>query len=377
MHISHIDNYNVRDVRTWSGIPYFMVKNLENEGVVVDTIDLQVQSPTLPFLHKYLWNKVLGKRFDRARQPSVAQLYAQKAQQLIPAQTDVIMSSSSVPMAFLKHKQPKIFYTDATFGALVNFYEGFDNLCNETLRNGHALEKAALDNCSLAIYASDWAAQSALQIYKADPAKVKVVPFGANIDHHRSWTDIKDLISHKSQTHCQLLLIGKEWERKGGPQAVAVAQQLNDMGLPTTLHLVGIQPNLIKDLPNFVVCHGYLNKANDNDRQLIYRLLAESHFLIQPSLAECYGIMLCEAASFGLPSVATRVGGIPTIIKDGVNGQTFDLNAEAAAYAHFIYEMMTKPINYQEMASNAYDQYQKRLNWQTASQTVLQLIKEL
>ncbi len=32
------------------------------------------------------------------------------------------------------------------------------------------------------IYPSDWAAQSAIQYYHADPSKVKVVLYGANLD---------------------------------------------------------------------------------------------------------------------------------------------------------------------------------------------------
>jgi len=47
---------------------------------------------------------------------------------------------------------------------------------------------------------------------------------------------------------------------------------------------------------------------------------ARSDILVLPSLWEGYGIVLLEAMSFGLPVIATRVGGIPEIVSDGRNG---------------------------------------------------------
>jgi glycosyltransferase involved in cell wall biosynthesis len=49
-------------------------------------------------------------------------------------------------------------------------------------------------------------------------------------------------------------------------------------------------------------------------------LIAAADLLILPSLAEAFGLVLTEALYLGTPVVATRVGGIPEIVSDGVDG---------------------------------------------------------
>lgn len=49
-------------------------------------------------------------------------------------------------------------------------------------------------------------------------------------------------------------------------------------------------------------------------------LIASADLLILPSVAEAFGLVLTEALYLGTPVVATRVGGIPEIVDDGVDG---------------------------------------------------------
>ena len=128
-----------------------------------------------------------------------------------------------------------------TFVILIGFYDDYSKLSAETIRDGNRLEQKALDSAALAIYSSDWAAQTAINNYKVDATKVRVVPFGANIECDRSLNDIKSIVSSRSKGECNLLFLGVDWKRKGGDLAVKIAEELNKQGLKTKLHVAGIK----------------------------------------------------------------------------------------------------------------------------------------
>jgi glycosyltransferase involved in cell wall biosynthesis len=67
------------------------------------------------------------------------------------------------------------------------------------------------------------------------------------------------------------------------------------------------------------------NGLTDTIFFLGFQQFPEKHYekydiFVLPSLEEGFGLALIEAMSYGKPAIATRVGGIPEIIEDGING---------------------------------------------------------
>jgi glycosyltransferase involved in cell wall biosynthesis len=48
--------------------------------------------------------------------------------------------------------------------------------------------------------------------------------------------------------------------------------------------------------------------------------MAESALTVVPSRSEAFGLVVIESMAVGTPAVASAVGGIPEIIRDGVDG---------------------------------------------------------
>ena len=235
------------------------------------------------------------------------------------------------------------------------------------------MEQAALSNCRLALYSSEWAADTAIKNYDVDPRKIGVVPFGANIQCERTAEDINRIAIGKDFKTCRLLFIGAEWSRKGGDIAVKTAQLLNQRGTKTELHCVGCDPPC--DVPDFVKLHGFLSKATEKGRNALDELFRDCHFLVLPTRADCVPMVLAEASSFGLPSLTTKVGGISTAVRDGYNGQTFSLDDGAEQYSDFIAKALSSRHDFEKLSLSSFMEYTERLNWSFAGRKVRDLIR--
>jgi glycosyltransferase involved in cell wall biosynthesis len=376
MKIAYVTTFDSLDIHAWSGLPTNILKAFQNCGFQTEIIgNLRDKYPFLWKIKKALYAKILFKTYFKDREPTLLKHYATQVETaLATMHCDVVFSPGTIPIAYLRTEKPIVIWADATFAGMIDFYPDFSNLCAETIKNGNKMEQLALSKCRIAIYTSEWAANTAIQNYDVDPAKVKVVPFGANISCNRNLQDIKTIIDTKNFDTCKLLFVGVDWFRKGGDIALLVADQLNQRGIKTELHIVGCTPPV--RLPSFVKQHGFISKNTEEGRMYLDKLMTESHFLILPSRAECYGVVFAEASSFGLPSLATEVGGIPTAIQDGKNGYTFPLDESPEKYCDSIERLMSSKREYNDLALSSFREYSERLNWSSAGGKVHDLIQK-
>ena len=380
MKIAYVTTYDARilDGKTWrSG--YYIAKTLKEHGTSIEHICPLKEKYSFIFRTKtYLYRRVLNKRYLRDRQPSIIKDYARQVlRRLVHTEADIVLSPGIIPIAYLECAQPIVFWTDATFAGMVDFFPEFSNLCGETLKDGHLAEQAALDRCRLAIFSSDWAAQTAVNNYRVDRSKVKVVSFGANLEEDRTCDDIKRIVNSRSSCPCKLLFVGVDWLRKGGDTAVKIAEELNRSGLETELTIIGCQPLLERPLPDYVHSIGYIDTSTKKGAQEMSAQHAESHFLILPTRADCAPNVLREANSFGVPALSTRIAGIPMTIKDGINGKTFSLYADITEYCDYITNLMSDYVEYKKLALSSFNEYKLHLNWPVAIQEVKMMLMDI
>jgi glycosyltransferase involved in cell wall biosynthesis len=383
MKLAYVTNYNSRSLTTsneWSGTGYYIAKSLKDSSIPLEHIGPLNDQFTLRILRKYkqYYHGIFKQKYLKNPAPYILKDYAKQiTDKLIDINVDLVFSASSNPISYLYCKQPIVFWADASFASLLDFYPDYSNLCYETISDWHRVEKLAHEKCRLAIYSSDWAAQTAIDFYGVDESKIKVVPFGANIEFEYALHDVKELIKARPSKLCKLIFIGVEWYRKGGNVALEVATELNKAGIDTQLTIVGCQPISDDPLPNFVKPLGFISKSTDQGKARLSQLIAESHFLLLPSLADCSPIVLCEANSLGVPCLTSNVGGIPTLVKDNLNGKKFNLNANPLEYCNYISNLFTNYSSYIELALSSFNEYESRLNWNAAGKSVKNLLLEI
>jgi len=89
-----------------------------------------------------------------------------------------------------------------------------------------------------------------------------------------------------------------------------------------------------RGLEDAVIFAGYRND--------MARVMPCLDLVVHPAWMEGLGVSLLEAAACGVPIVATRAGGIPEIVKDGVNGRLI-APGDSAALASAIIDLLDDP----------------------------------
>ena len=197
MRIAYVTTYDASDVRQWSGLGRYIAEALKQQQIDVRYVGPLAEYADWPIRARRLYYKCVARKgYDRYREPKVLRSYADQVADSLRRLPDVdaIFSPGAVPITYLKTDKPIVFWADATYAGMVGFYPAWSNLCRRSMAKGNTMEQAALSNCRLAIYASDWAAATAKDHYNVDPAKVKVVPFGANIACDRTLDDVRAIV---------------------------------------------------------------------------------------------------------------------------------------------------------------------------------------
>ena len=379
-YVTTYDSTKLTGSDEWSGTGYYIAQALKSQSIELNYVGPLQDSTFLKArrkLKRHYYQFLHQERYEKNSDRQTLKNYARQVKQKLTDRDSVVFSATIDPIAYLECNRPITFWADATFAGIADFYPQYSNLHPDVVEDWHRMERSALERCQLAIYSSDWAAKSAIEYYQADPNKVKVVPFGANISSELNFARVKDAVEARPSNLCKLLFIGVEWLRKGGDVAYAVAKQLNKSGLKTELSVVGCQPEIGEAIPEYVKPLGFIKKSTPEGKERLNQLILESHFLILPSIADCTPMVFPEANSLGVPCLSTKVGGIPSVIHDNENGKLFSPDADVCEYCNYIKDLFSNYSLYKELAYASFNAYESRLNWRSAGKKVEQLLSEI
>jgi glycosyltransferase involved in cell wall biosynthesis len=248
---------------------------------------------------------------------------------------------------------PHFIYTDHTHLSNLH-YPDFDH---RTLRSPAwlALERTVYENAAAVFTRSTDVAADLTRFYNIPPSKVECVYAGSNVDvSHIGPPDNADYSNQR------ILFVGVDWKRKGGPELLEAFKDVLHRYPKAHLTIAGADVRV--DLPNCTVL-GHVSA------QQLARHYAESSIFCLPTRHEPFGIAFVEAMMHRLPVVATRVGAIPDMVDDGVNGYLVS-PGDSHSLAQALCKLLADPAHCQALGSRSYEKAADLYTWSRTGQRI-------
>lgn len=368
------------DKRTWSGTIYMAYNALKNHFA---TVEFMCCSPKVPTWHKALcalfkfFKQVhfTNKTFAYNNSYLYRNLVAKVLKKYDYGNYDIlfVVAHSVIISALPPTNTPIVYMTDATYKSLVNYYPEMRNIYLFSSRQAIKINKEAWGKSQLIITSSLWAKENAIEQYGISEDKIEVVELGANLaikeEYHQE-------ITYSDKSCLNIFFSGVDWVRKGGDIAVSCCKTLIDLGINVKLTITGL--SLPKEYENYPFINplGYLNKNDEKDYDTYIKALQESDLHIFPTRAECAGVVTCEAAAFGIPTITYDTGGVANYVTNGVNGYRLPLSATGEDFAACIYKLYNNN-ELDSLSKGALKIYKEKLNWNIWSDRVASLLTKM
>ncbi len=376
MKIAYITIHNPFDYKSWSGLNFNIYKCLKKSGNNVECIGPLNKLLKLVYIPKRFLFNLFKIKFDVDRQIVISKNYSTQVQNKIyKKKYDIILTSDTTTVSYLKTEIPIILWLDTSFHSWYEHYYSNLKVSKKTYIEGNVCEQKAIDKSKKILVTSLWAKKEILKYYKCSSKKIKVLPFGSNLDQNVTFSKIKKKKFNFSQKKIQIASIGVDWDRKGFDRTIKICNLIRSKGLDLNLKLIGAIKK--KKLPKWVQVFNFLDKNNKSSHRLISDILLKSDYHILMTKSEAYGVVFAEASSHGVFNIAPDIGGIGGVIKNGKNGKLFKKQSNNLEIANYIYKSYMDKKNYKNRVKNTKLFYEKYLDWKIIGKKFNKVIKEI
>jgi glycosyltransferase involved in cell wall biosynthesis len=204
---------------------------------------------------------------------------------------------------------------------------------------------------------SNWTRASFIEDYGCREEDVEVIPPGIDLDQFAPGVREHELP--------RILFVGGDFLRKGGDLLVDTFRKR----LRGKAELVLVTQADIPSEPGIIV-HRNLGANSAGLRQLY----SDCDVFALPTRADCYSIVCMEALAAGMPLVATRVGGIPDMIREGETGHLVERD-DAAALGDALESLVLSPQKRREMGTKSRAEALRRFDARTNAHRLFEFVR--
>lgn len=249
------------------------------------------------------------------------------------------------PTRFLEKSEVRVLkYIDLTLRQFFS-YEGFSHISKHMPAILEA-ERLSYEAAERVFCYTDWVAESLVEYYQVDRAKIEVLRSGANIPlgtlRALDTQSAKPLIGNELTA----IFIGKDWRRKGLGEINEAAEILASRGVRLKITAVGPSPDDIAGLRH-VTALGFVKK--ENGAREYAKLIREHHLGILWSKVEGIPNSLLEALSLGVPVLSSGIPPVASALTTEA-AVLLELGVGSAGIAEAIEQLVREPARYYEMA---------------------------
>ena len=250
---------------------------------------------------------------------------------------------------------PHFVYTDHTHLANLD-YPDFDA---SQLRSPRwiALERELYHSARVVFTRSTHVSASLVRHYDCDPAHVVCVGAGSNVS-------VPERLIARPDGGRDILFVGVDWERKGGPELAAAFERVRQLHPRATLTIVGCEPPLAP--PGCRV----VGRIPVEEMHSHYE---NADVFCLPTRREPFGVAFVEALHHGLPIVATRIGAVPDLVAQGENGFLVEVG-DVEGLAKHLDRLLGDAVLRHQMGAAGRQRAQHRYTWSAVATRILDTV---
>ena len=300
---------------TWSHTPLSLLHGLEATGPVAD---LGFDDALRRWAYLLAHLRIRDGRLTTTWQSSQRVMAA--AAKSIQQQADVQAVDAIVTVGDLgTFDRPTYIVMDLSYDLLEREIEQgneqaaaqFNRLSEQVRRENRQRQYSIFDEAAGLLTMSQWCATSLVEDTGLPESKVHVVHPGANA----APTSVRDVESRVPSA----LFVGRDFHRKGGELTLRAVERMRADGVELGLTIMG--PD---DWPLDEPCPTWVDFRGPQPLEAVGAAMADHTVFVLPTRFEAFGIVFAEALLAGTPAVGPARFAVPEIVRDGVDGATFD-----------------------------------------------------